>query len=48
MRSVKPFMPQETLKMFDYACFYSIMNDGLILWGNSSHSEKIFKTQKNI
>jgi len=48
VRSVKLFMSQETLKMVDFACFYSIMNYGLILWGTSSRSAKIFKTQKNI
>ena len=48
MRSVKPVMSQKTLKMVDYACFYSIVNYGLIMWGNSSRSTKILKTQKNI
>jgi hypothetical protein len=31
MRSVKPFMLQETLKMVYYAYFHSIVNYGLIL-----------------
>jgi len=30
------------------AYFHSIMNTELIFWGDSSHSAKIFKTQKNI
>jgi hypothetical protein len=34
--------------MVVYACLYSIVNYGLILWGNSLHGAKIFKTQKNI
>jgi hypothetical protein len=38
MRSIKPFMSQETLKMVYHAYFHSIMNYGLIFWGNSSHS----------
>jgi len=29
-------------------CFHSIMNYGLIFWGNSSHSVEIFKIQKHI
>jgi hypothetical protein len=36
MRSVKPFMSQETLMMVYYAYFHSIMNYGLLFWGNSS------------
>jgi len=28
--------------------FHSIMNYGLIFWGNSSHSTEIFKIQKHI
>jgi len=48
MRSVKPFMSQDTLKMVYYAYFNSITNYGLISWWNSSQSAKIFKTQKNI
>jgi hypothetical protein len=48
MRSIKPFMTQETLKMVYYAYFHSIMNYELIFGGNSSHSVKIYKIQKNI
>jgi hypothetical protein len=40
----KSFMSQ----MVYYAYFHSIVNYGLIFWGNSSHSVKIFKIQKNI
>ena len=48
MRSVKPFMSQETLKMVYYAYFQSIMNCGLIFWGKSSHIALIVKIQKNM
>ena len=48
VRSVKPFLLQETLKMVYYAYFHSIMNCGSIFWGNCSHSAKNFKIQKNI
>jgi hypothetical protein len=41
-------MSQETLKMVYCVCFHSTMNYRLIFWGNSSHSAKIFKIQKNI
>ena len=48
MRPVKTFVSQETLKMFYYAYFHSIMNYGLIFWGNSSHSANFFKIQQKI
>jgi hypothetical protein len=48
IRSVKPFMSHKMLKMVYYACFHSIMNCGLIFWGNSSNSTKILNIQKNI
>jgi len=47
MRSVKPFMSQETLKVVYYAYFHSIMNYGLISRWNSSQSAKMFKIKKN-
>jgi len=34
--------------MVYYAYFHSIMNTGLIFWGDCFHGEKIFKIQKNI
>jgi hypothetical protein len=48
MRSVKPLMSLESLKIVYYAYFHSIMSYGLIFWGNSSHSSNIFKIKKNI
>jgi len=36
------------MKMVYHAYFNSIMNYRLLFCGNSSHSEKIFKLQKNI
>ena len=48
MRSVKPFMSQETLKMVYYPYFHSITSFGLIFWGKSSHSALIFKIKKNM
>jgi hypothetical protein len=48
VRSVKPFVSQETLKMVYYAHFNSFMNHGLIFCENTSRNTKIFKIQKNI
>jgi hypothetical protein len=48
VRLVEPCMQQETLKMVYYAYFNSIVNCGVIFCGNSSHSAKIFKIQKNM
>ena len=31
-----------------YAYFHSLMNYGIIFWGNSSYSDKVFKLQKRI
>jgi hypothetical protein len=36
------------LKIVYYSYFNSIINDGLPFWGNSPHSIKIFRMQKNI
>jgi hypothetical protein len=48
IRSAKPFMSQESLKIVYCACFHCIMNYGLIFWGSSSNSAKICKTQHNV
>jgi hypothetical protein len=37
VRSVKPFMSQETMKIVDCAYCHSIINYGLIFWGNFAH-----------
>jgi hypothetical protein len=42
------FMSQEAMNMVYYATFCSVMNCGLIFWGESSHSTQIFKIQENI
>jgi hypothetical protein len=39
---VKPFISHETLKMVYYGYFYSIMNCGLIILGNSSLGPQTF------
>jgi hypothetical protein len=48
VRVFNPFMSQYTLMMIYYSYFHSIMNYGLIFWGNSSYSNSIFKLQKRI
>jgi len=48
MQSVKPHISINTLKMI--YCFYchSVMTYGLLFWGHSSNSIKIFRLQKKI
>ena len=48
VRVIKPFVTQDTLKMVYYSGFHSIMNYGIIFWGNSLYSNSIFKQQKRI
>jgi hypothetical protein len=48
VRAIKPFVSGDTLMMIHYSYFHSIMNYGLIFWGNSSCSNSIFKLQKRI
>jgi hypothetical protein len=48
MRTVKPHVSHNTLKIIYYSYFHSIMNYGLLFWGSSTESTKIFKLQKRI
>jgi hypothetical protein len=48
MRTVKPFVSQNALEIIYYSYFHSIMNYGLLLWGSSTESIKIFKFQKKV
>jgi hypothetical protein len=48
VRSIQPFVTQDTLKMFYHSYFRSLINYGVIFWGNSSYSNSIFKLQKRI
>ena len=47
-RSIKPFMSLDVLKSTYFSYVHSIISYGITFWGNSSHSEEIFKTQKRI
>ena len=48
IRSVKPYVTTNTLKMIYYSYFHSVMTYGLLFWGNSPDSIKIFRLQKKI
>jgi len=48
MGTVKPYISINTLKIIYYSYFHSIMTHGLLLWGHSSDSIKIFRLQKKI
>jgi hypothetical protein len=46
--SVKSILSVETLKMVYYWYMHSVLNYGIIFWGNSSYSVKVFRIQKRI
>jgi hypothetical protein len=48
VRAVKPFLSQESMKMAYFSYFHSIMTYRLVFWGNSYHSNTVFKLQKRI
>jgi hypothetical protein len=48
LRSVKPYVTINTLKMIYHSYFHSIMTYGLLFLGNSPDSIKIFRLQKKI
>jgi hypothetical protein len=48
IRTVKGIMSQETLKMIYFAYVNSIMEYGIIFWGDSPNSINIFRVQKQI
>jgi hypothetical protein len=48
MRIIKPFTSLETLKIVYHSIFNSTISYGLLFWGISPHSKKIFRVQKRI
>jgi hypothetical protein len=48
MRTVKPHVSHNTLKIIYYSYFHSIMNYGILFWGASTERIKTFKLQKRI
>ena len=43
IRLVKPFMSLEAMRAIYFAYFHTVLPCGIIFWGNSVHSEHIFK-----
>jgi hypothetical protein len=48
MKTVIPLMTMDTLKLVYFAYFHSVLSYGLIFWGNSTDSNKVFYIQKKI
>jgi len=48
IRLVKPYMTLETLRTIYFSYFHSVLIHGIIFWGNSVHSQHIFKIQKRM
>jgi hypothetical protein len=48
VRTIKPFLIQDTMKIVYRSYSYSLINYGIIFWGNSSCSNSILKLQKRI
>jgi hypothetical protein len=47
IRTIKPSVKQETFLMVYYAYFHSIMQYGIIFWGNSSYTINILRLRKS-
>jgi hypothetical protein len=48
VRSIQLFMSLDVLKTTYFWYVHSVISYGIIFWGNSSHSEEIFRTKKRI
>jgi hypothetical protein len=48
VRCMKHYSNIETLKMIYYVYFHSIVTYGVIFWGNSTDTNKVFLLQKKI
>jgi hypothetical protein len=48
MKSIKPFVSQQMLKAIYYSHFHAIISYGIMFWGNSAHSARVFRMQKRI
>jgi hypothetical protein len=46
VRSLRPFVSHESLRITYYSYFHTVMSYGIIFCGNSAHSINIFKLQK--
>jgi hypothetical protein len=47
LRIIRPFMSQDALKTVYHSYLHSLVSYGIIFWGNSSYSSRIFRLQKN-
>jgi hypothetical protein len=48
IRAVKPYMSFSSLIMIYYSLFHSVLAYGILFWGISSSSVKLFKLQKRV
>ena len=48
IQNIKTLVSQDTLKVIYFAHIHSILSYGIIFWGNTSHSKKVFTIQKKI
>jgi hypothetical protein len=48
IRSLRPFVSHESLRMIYFSYFHTVMSYGIIFWGNILYSNNIFKLQKKI
>jgi hypothetical protein len=46
IRSVRPYLSYEVLRMTYFSYFHSIMSYGIVFWDNSSQNNSIVKNQK--
>ena len=48
IRSLKSFIPIETLRLIYFSNFHSLLSYGIIFWGNTGYSISLFKIQKRV
>jgi hypothetical protein len=48
IKTVTPLLEVDTLKLVYFAYFHSVMSYGVIFWGNSTDSKRVFIIQKKI
>jgi hypothetical protein len=46
IRMLKQTVSQDIMKIIYYSYFHSLMNYGIIFWGNSSYGNKVFTLKK--
>lgn len=46
IRNVKLIVSMKTLKSVYFSYFHSVMSYSIMLWGNSSHAERLLRLQK--